>query len=373
MHDLLARQLRECFGAEAADPRLERFVTLVNAAYHQAEDDRLLLERSVELKSSELLAQNRALQRDLESIQRLELELHQAEKLRAVGQLAAGIAHEINTPIQFIGDSLHFMREAFFDFVRLSQRASELCAALGCGAPTAALLDSLRTMADEVELKYLLEEVPRAFERVTDGLDRVRKIVFAMKEFGRTDQREKTLADVNQGIVSTLTVARNEFKYVADVDADLGALPPIPCYIGELNQVFLNLLINAAHAVAARFEGSKQRGSICIRTSIEGEHAVVSLSDNGCGIPRSNYGRIFEPFFTTKPLGQGTGQGLAVSRSIVVDKHGGTLTFESEEGKGTTFVVRLPLHDKRLPGPSEPVNSSGVLRISPMSAGESPD
>src|SRR5262245_39778963 len=141
MHDLLARQLRECFGAEpASDPRLERFVSLVNAAYREAEDDRLLLQRSIDLKSSEPVAQNRALQRELTAIQRLERELHQAEKLRAMGQLAAGIAHEINTPIQFVGDSMHFMREAFYDFVRLSQRTRELCSALARGAPTAALL-----------------------------------------------------------------------------------------------------------------------------------------------------------------------------------------------------------------------------------------
>ncbi len=164
-----------------------------------------------------------------------------------------------------------------------------------------------------------------------------------MKEFAHPDQKEKVLADLNRALSTTLTVARNEYKYVADVETDLGELPLVPCLVGELNQVFLNLIVNAAHAIEAALAGTQGRGTIRVSTRREDDAVVIAVSDTGTGIPEEIRGRVFEPFFTTKEVGKGTGQGLAIARSVVVDKHGGKLTFETVPGRGTTFFVRLPL------------------------------
>jgi signal transduction histidine kinase len=172
----------------------------------------------------------------------------------------------------------------------------------------------------------------------------VATIVRAMKEFAHPDTRQKSAADLNRAIKSTLTVARNELKYVADVETDLGDLPPVVCNISDLNQVFLNLLVNAAHAIREVVrEGTDAKGKIRVRTRREGNTVLIAISDTGCGIPENIRGRIFDPFFTTKEVGRGTGQGLSIARSVVVEKHGGSLTFETEPGKGTTFFVRLPI------------------------------
>ena len=266
LHRLLEQQLEEAFGAGLpATPGLSRLVEAVDATYRASEDERARLERSVEAASKELLDRKRQLECDLEEIRRLELELRQAEKLRAVGQLASGIAHEINTPIQFAGDSVHFLRGAFSEIVELTRRAQALCQMLDAGGDASAALASYKEAEAEVDPDYLLEELPKAFEQTVDGLKRVAQIVAAMKDFGRPDQREKILADVNRCVHSTLTVAHNELKYAADLQVELGELRPVPCYPGELSQVILNLLVNAAHAITDRF-GESGRGRISIRT-----------------------------------------------------------------------------------------------------------
>ncbi|HEY8923506.1 MAG TPA: ATP-binding protein [Polyangia bacterium] len=288
-----------------------------------------------------------AVVKDVSEMIRLEMELRHSQKLESVGRLAAGIAHEINTPVQFVGDSVRFVHEALDDLVSIVGSYQKLRADLEADprwAPEAARLVELE---DAVDVAYAIENVPAAVERCLDGLQRVTTIVRSMKEFAHPDAREKSACDLNRALQTTLAIARNEYKYVADVETDLGELPMVLAHGGELNQVFLNLLVNAAHAIGDVVRGTDRRGTIRIKTRVDGGDAVIEIGDTGTGIPAAVRDRIFEPFFTTKEVGRGTGQGLAISRSVVVDKHGGALTFVTEMGRGTTFVIRLPLDGAR--------------------------
>jgi PAS domain S-box-containing protein len=287
-----------------------------------------------------------AIFRDMTEQRRMETELRHAQKLEAVGRLAAGIAHEINTPVQFVADSLYFLKEAFADLDRLQTVHEEAAHALTELLGDHPALSDCRQATEEADLEYLREELPRAFERAQEGLDRVASIVRAMKEFARPDRKEMVASDLNRGILSTIGVAQNEVKYVAEVETQLGELPPVVCHVGDLNQVFLNLLVNAAHAIEDRVKGTGQRGTIRIVTEQVGDEVMVAISDTGSGIPEEFRDKIFEPFFTSKELGRGTGQGLAIARNIVVDKHKGSLTFETELDRGTTFFIRLPVERK---------------------------
>ncbi|NMB74244.1 MAG: PAS domain S-box protein [Myxococcales bacterium] len=281
--------------------------------------------------------------RDISEQKRAEAELGHARKLEAVGRLAAGIAHEINTPTQFVSDSVQFIKGAFEDGLQLIRTYQQELKPL---RERDAALDGRLNEAEEAsDFEFVREEGPKAFARTEDGLNRIATIVRAMKEFSHPATKEKTPADLNRAIQTTLTIARNEYKYVAEVETDLGELPPVPCLLGDLNQVFLNLIVNAAHAIGDKVKGTDQKGKITIRTRREGDQALIAISDTGSGIPQSIRHRIFEPFFTTKDVGKGTGQGLAIARSVVIDKHGGRLDFESEEGVGTTFFIRLPLEN----------------------------
>jgi two-component system, NtrC family, sensor kinase len=280
---------------------------------------------------------------DVTERKRLEVELRLAQKLEAVGGLAAGIAHELNTPIQFVGDNTRFLEEAFEAGQRLTDSYRSVYQAAQSGAVSSELLEAVRQAEEKEEADYYREEVPKALEQTLDGVNRVATIVRAMKEFAHPSQTDMALGDLNKAIANTLVVARNELKYVADVETDFGELPPVRCNLGDLNQVFLNLLVNAAHAIADKNQGSGSRGTIRIKTWQDGENAVIAISDTGCGIPENIRDRIFDPFFTTKEVGRGTGQGLAISRSIVMDKHGGSLAFESQVGQGTTFYISLPV------------------------------
>ena len=344
MHKLLQRQIRKHFpNGQPGSEDFSRFARAVDDAYQQADDARLSVQRSLELMSNELLFRNEQLQADLVEIKRLELELRQADKLRAVGQLAAGVAHEINTPLHFVSDSLGFLDDAIGELGRLAEAGRRLCKRVADGEDARADVARLMQDAADVDAEYLLREFPIALERALEGVARVTQIVVALKDFGRPDQRERTFADLNHGLCNTLTVAQSEIRDVADVKLDLGEVPAVPCFVGDLNQVFLNLLVNAAHAIEQRFHGTSVRGVIQVRTWTDGESAFAEIADNGGGIAAADQPRIFEPFFTTKPVGKGTGQGLVISRSIVTDKHGGSLTFDSEQGHGTRFLIRLPL------------------------------
>jgi signal transduction histidine kinase len=242
-----------------------------------------------------------------------------------------------------VGDSIEFLSNSFRDLMLLFPEYRKAAQALGTTPGQEALAREMVEAAEKADLDYVEKSAPEAFARALDGVSRIATIVRAMKQFAHPDSREKTFADLNQALETTLTIARSEYKYVADVELCLGDIPPVPCHVGDINQVFLNLLVNAAHAIGDAVGNSNSRGRIVIHTAQEGERVRIDVQDSGCGIPLDIRHRIFEPFFTTKPVGKGSGQGLAIARSIVVDKHGGDLTFETELGKGTTFTVRLPL------------------------------
>jgi PAS domain S-box-containing protein len=275
----------------------------------------------------------------------IEVQLRHAQKLEAIGQLAAGIAHEINTPTQYIGDNTRFVRDAFGDLSQLLAHHEKLLQACKQQAITPELLANLESARQTADLPYLMQEVPKAIDQSLEGVERVATIVRAMKEFSHPGSGQKSAVDLNRAIESTITVARNEWRYVAEVVTQFDpSLPPVLCLAGEFNQVILNLMINATHAVADIVgDASKGKGTITVSTRQDGDWAEVRVQDTGAGIPEKIWSRIFEPFFTTKGVGKGTGQGLAISRSVVVDKHGGTIAFETEAGKGTTFIVRLPI------------------------------
>ncbi|MDR3566634.1 MAG: ATP-binding protein [Syntrophobacteraceae bacterium] len=277
----------------------------------------------------------------------LERQLAQSQKLESIGQLAAGIAHEINTPAQFVGDNTRFLDESFVDLERVHLLQDRLLDRLRDGAPTDDLVRSIQETHKEMDFDFIRKEIPTAIKQSLEGLDHISRIVRSMKEFSHPGTDEKTGVDINRAIENTINVARNEWKYVSEVVTDLDSgLPLVPCLPGEFNQAILNMLINAAHAIAEKFgKDSGHKGAITIATRHNGEFAEISIRDNGAGIPEEVRPRIFDPFFTTKDVGKGTGQGLAISHSVIVGKHGGAITFQSEVGEGTTFVLKLPLGD----------------------------
>jgi signal transduction histidine kinase len=277
--------------------------------------------------------------------QLIHAQLLQAQKLESIGGLAAGIAHEINTPMQYVGDNTRFLQDAFGDITDVLRHYRRLLDAGRHGELTPELLEEIRHAVQAADPDDLVEEIPTAIEQSMEGIQRVSAIVRAMKEFAHPPAAEKGPVDLNQAIRSTLTVARNEWKYVAEMVTDLDeTLPPVPCLSGDINQMVLNLVVNAAHAIgAAVAQGRMDKGTITVATRIHGQWVEIRVSDNGTGIPAAICSKVFDPFFTTKEVGRGTGQGLAIARSVVVDKHHGEIAFTTEEGRGTTFVVLLPL------------------------------
>ena len=283
-----------------------------------------------------------------ESRRVMEMQLHQAQKLESIGQLAAGIAHEINTPTQFVSDNTVFLKRAFAGLMEAMNRGRSLLDEAQEGAVSLETTEQATKAFKKAKVDYLVKQVPRALEQSLEGLERVAKLVGAMKEFSHPSQGQKEAVDLAHTIDTTLTVARNEWKYVAEVATDFdSSLPPVPCLRDEFNQVILNMVVNAAQAIAAA-NGNNQKGTITIQTRLAGEWAEIRVSDTGTGIPLEIQQKVFDPFFTTKEVGKGTGQGLAIARSVVVDKHGGQIDVESEVGKGTTFVIRLPLEESAL-------------------------
>jgi len=284
--------------------------------------------------------------------ERIAIELRLAQKLESVGRLAAGIAHEINTPTQFVGDGVYFLKSAVADLQQLAVVYRSAVDSLAAGAAPGPILASLKETEAAFNTTFLDEEIPAAFERTREGIERVAAIVRAMKEFAHPDAQEQNPADINRAIETTLLVARNEYKYSATVKTAFADLPAVVCNVGELNQVFLNLIVNAAHAIQAAGRDS-DTGVICISTQPAGKWVQIVVEDNGCGIAPENLERIFDPFFTTKEVGKGTGQGLAIARSIIVERHGGSIDVESTVGVGTRMTLRLPL-DSRVPAGNTP-------------------
>ncbi len=325
-------------------------------------------ERALELRAANdaLAIKNRALlaaqgqletayatlQAEVVERQRLERELALSHKLEAVGQLAAGLAHEINTPMQYIGDNLTFFGAMISQFVGYVEDVRAVALRVDT---TPAGQAALEEAAERADLEFALVEGPKALESLLAGVDQVAKIVRAVKAFAQADHTGKSAVDINEALLDTLVVAKSEYRSVATVETDLGELPPVSCVLGAINQVFLALIVNAAHAIAER--GRAGPGTIRIRSRATPGHVEISISDDGCGIPPEIRHRIFDPFFSTKPLGRGTGHGLSTARTIVVEGHAGTIDFESVVGQGTTFVICLPsdpLPRQHLPSSAAP-------------------
>jgi PAS domain S-box-containing protein len=276
---------------------------------------------------------------------KFEAQLHQSQKMEAIGQLAAGIAHEINTPTQFVGDNTRFLKDAFDDLIEAGSLYHESVEVARSGALSEKLIQNLEKRIAELDIDYLKEEVPLAIRQTLKGIDRIAHIVQAMKIFAHPGGTEKEPIDINKEIEKTITITRNEWKYVAELVTDFDStLPTVPCHRAEFNQVILNLIINAAHAIAdANKENATAKGTIRIGTGCDGKRAEIRISDTGHGIPEGIRHRVFDLFFTTKEPGRGTGQGLAIAHSVIVDKHSGKIDIETEENRGTTFIIRLPI------------------------------
>lgn len=270
-----------------------------------------------------------------------EIESQHTQKLEALGRLSAGLAHEINTPIQFVGDNARFLAESYETLLKLVLTYRRVLDRDLQPLPWEKRQAEIQRAEEEADVDYLAEEVPSAVQQSLEGVERVASLVRAMKTFSHPGSQEQAPADLNEALQATITVAHNEFKFIADAELDLGDLPPIVCNVGDLNQVFLNLVINAAHAIKEKGE----HGKISVKTCTEGDQAVIAISDTGSGVPESLRRQIFEPFFTTKTVGQGTGQGLALVRAVV-DHHAGSIGLESEVGVGSTFTIRLPIQGR---------------------------
>jgi PAS domain S-box-containing protein len=269
----------------------------------------------------------------------------QSMKLESIGELAAGIAHEINTPIQFIASNISFLRDSFEDLVQLVRGYMQLREKLAGSSEYAEILNEIGRLEDAADFDYLADEAPKAFDQTRDGVERVSKLVLGLKGYAHSGNGEnKSEVDINGLIGNTLIVCHNSYKYVAELATDFADLPTIKVYPGDIGQVIINLLVNAAHAITEQKEKTGAMGKIKIRTSREDDVIVIAVSDSGGGIPENIRPRIFDPFFTTKKVGQGSGQGLAICRTLIHGKHRGELTFDSTIGQGTTFYVRLPLH-----------------------------
>lgn len=279
------------------------------------------------------------LQREIQVREHVEADLRRAQKLEAIGRLAAGVAHEINTPMQFINDNLIFLRDSVATLVQYCASVRSISGATD---------QEIRALEQEADLEFLVNEMPRAFSDALKGTAHVSRIVRAMNTFAHTSRSSKPeRLDVNAALDGVATIAHGETKHVADVVLELGKVDDVLALRDDLHQVFLNLIVNAAHAIEDVVQRTGGRGKITLRTRSDRDSVVIEVEDTGCGIPVEIRDRVYDPFFTTKDVGRGTGQGLTLARNVIVDKYGGELTFESEIGRGTTFYVKLPSASRR--------------------------
>lgn len=276
--------------------------------------------------------------RDLTKIRKAETQIRHLQKMEAIGTLAAGIAHEINTPSQFVNDNLTFLKEVNIEFEPIYKFLSNVKRNSGT-------IEELKRIIENIDVEYFQTEVPIAIEQSIDGVQRIAKIVAAMRDFSHAGPKEKVAADLHKLINSSLTISRNAWKYIAEIEKDFDdTIPPIVCLASDLGQVFVNIIINAAHALEEKFDQSDSlQGKIIIKTINKGSNIEIVFSDNGSGMSKKVQKRIFDPFFTTKDVGKGTGQGLAIAYDIIVDKHNGSINVESEKNIGTTLTIILPI------------------------------
>ncbi len=282
---------------------------------------------------------------DISNKKQMQAEMARAQKLESIGRLAAGIAHEINTPTQYVSDNVGFVQDTFKNIAVLLKDISPLLAVARTGVVPESLVKQIESHIEEAQLEFTLEEVPEAIQEAAQGVERVAEIVRSMKNFAHPGVDTMTPIDLNESIRSTITVSRSEWRYAAQLTSDLDeSLPKVTCFPGDLNQVILNLIVNAAHAVADRYGDDSDQGLIHVTSTCDKTHAVIQVRDNGTGMSNEVRERIFDPFFTTKGVGKGTGQGLSLAFNVITEKHSGTIDVESIEGEGTTFKIRLPLH-----------------------------
>jgi len=279
---------------------------------------------------------------------RVERELNLAQKLESVGRLAAGVAHEINTPVQYVSDNTRFLEEAFADLLELQQIQANLLEDARVGKIDPDLIVKIDDEIEKLDLAFLMGEIPKAISQALEGTTRIAKIVGAMKQFSHPGSDTRKITSINESLEATLTVSSNEWKYIATIEKDFdNNLPSVYCLPGEMGQVFLNLIVNAAHAIVDVVgDDGNQKGVIKISTRHLDNEVEIRIGDTGPGIPEASRNKLFESFFTTKEVGKGTGQGLSIARAVVVDQHGGSINFETEMGVGTTFIIRLPVGEK---------------------------
>ncbi|HYQ04376.1 MAG TPA: ATP-binding protein [Polyangiaceae bacterium] len=326
--------------------RIEDSSTEGHSAFWVLEQN-IVLEKMVAKRTAEINAQKEQLGQALAQLRGTQAKLIQAQKLEAIGQLAAGIAHEVNTPTQYVSDNTTFAQKGVTGLIDALEAATAVVQAAKNGSIDPQLISAADAAISKAKVPYLIKQLPRALEQSREGLERIASIVRAMKEFSHPSGAEKQPINLREAIETTIAVARNEWKYVAEVELEMPAdLPLVPVLRNEFNQVILNLIVNAAHAIGElNAGGSRGKGTIRIVGQLLREQVEIRISDTGAGIPESARARVFEPFFTTKEVGKGTGQGLAIAYSVIVDKHQGSIAFETEVNRGTTFVIGLPLVD----------------------------
>lgn len=384
MHRLLKRQLKKYFekysiSSTSIPVEWQDFLNAVDDAYSQFDADHILIERSLDLSSEELLQANHQLrqllktvegrtdeltranielQKALTDLQKAQIHLIQAEKMSSLGQLIAGIAHEINNPVNFIHGNLQYLDQYatnLLTFIELSQQC--------CSNTT----PEMASMAEEIELEFIKTDLPKIINSMEIGTNRIREIVLSLRNFSHMDKAELKLADIHQGIENALLILNHRLRFKSNsqqiqIIKQYGDLPLVNCYPGQLNQVFLNILANAIDALEEYQSGtvidptSEELASICIRSNVidnyindqhHERYVEITIADNGNGMPESIQQQIFNPFFTTKPVGKGTGMGMAISYQIITERHHGKLTCVSKEGKGTEFIIQIPINSSK--------------------------
>lgn len=345
LYDFLLPQLKEPERILALRKDLLEHIEKASSDIMELKDGRVFERNSLPQRIEDQIVGRVWRCRDITKRLELENQLQQAQKLEAVGQLAAGVAHEINTPIQFISDNLHFLKDSSTQIANVLSKIPALLEAAKAQPATKALALELERAITNADLPFIEAELPKAIQQSIEGAERVAEIVRAMKEFAHPDEGTGTAFSLNKAIETTVTVARNAWKYSSDMRLELASdLPDIHGHQGQINQVILNLIVNASDAIATALKarGGDAKGLITIRTKDAGDCVEMSISDTGCGIPASCQKRIFDPFFTTKEVGKGSGQGLAMAYNAIVKRHGGTIRFDTEVNVGTTFHVTLP-------------------------------